>query len=226
MAVILVGDMRNSPEPVPDEHLAIVLAAGGSARLGYSKLRLRRNDETLVHRAARIAAETRPRRLLVVSGAEAEFVAQTLRDVPHEVVHNAAWREGLGSSLRAVAHVVAHSDMQVLLLACDQPALEVAHLQRLLAGARATATGVAATAYEGTVGIPIVVPSHWFSTPEAFAGDAGFRHRLRGLPSQSFFRLEAPELAVDIDLPQDVENAVSHGQLDAGSGECARRDVE
>ena len=47
-------------------HDAVVLAAGGSRRLGQPKQLLTRDGETLVHRGVRLAMETAPRRLLVI----------------------------------------------------------------------------------------------------------------------------------------------------------------
>ncbi len=195
-------------------HAAIVLAAGGSARLGRPKQLLTRDGETLVRRAVRLAAETSPSRLLVVVGASAGVVVPEL-DVPScEIVHNREWRDGLASSLRAAADVAVGFDGPVLVLGCDQPALERRHLTALLEGIPGAPSGAAATRYDHVPGVPVVVPSAWFSHHE-LSGDRGFGPSLRALPRGSLFLLEVPELGLDIDSPQDATNAVARGWLDA-----------
>jgi molybdenum cofactor cytidylyltransferase len=58
------------------------------------------------------------------------------------------------------------------------------------------------------------VPGEWFEDLDRH-GDHGFRDRLRSLPVDAIFRLQAPELARDIDTPADLREAVQAGLLDA-----------
>ena len=122
--------MNASPLP----HVAVVLAAGGSRRLGQPKQLLKRDGETLVHRAVRLALETKPQRVLLVVGGHAQAMRDAVADLDVEVVMNAGWEEGLASSVRAAAVALAGNQARCLLLACDQPALQHSHLQQLLEG--------------------------------------------------------------------------------------------
>lgn len=194
-------------------HVAVVLAAGGSTRLGTPKQLLRRDGETLLHRTVRLVAATRPVRVIVVLGAQHEWFAAELTDMAHTHVVNADWHLGLAGSLRAAAsHVPA--DHTALIVACDQPALEQHHLRALLTGAHTTASGSGATDLGGVMGIPAVVPGAWFQALDG-SGDRGFRDRLRGLPAGVVFRLHAPELARDIDTPADLHEAIAVGLVDS-----------
>lgn len=202
------------PEQKPEhKHVAVVLAAGGSSRLGMPKQLLRRNGETLIHRVVRLVAATRPVRVIAVLGASHDRLARELVDIPHTSVLNADWHRGLAGSLRAAAPHVPH-DHAALLVACDQPALEQHHLHALLVGARAAASRSAATDIGSVLGIPAVVPGAWFADMDA-DGDHGFRNRLRGLASDAIFELHAPELALDIDTPADLQEAIAQRLLDA-----------
>lgn len=203
--------MEPGQEP-EQKHVAVVLAAGGSSRLGMPKQLLRHDGETLLHRAVRIVAATRPVRVIVVLGASHDRLARELADIPHTSVLNADWRKGLAGSLRAAAPHVPH-DHAALLVACDQPALELHHLQALLAGARTAPSRSAATGIGIVLGIPAVVPGSWFEDMDT-AGDHGFRDRLRRLASAAIFRLQAPELALDVDTPADLQVAIGRGLLD------------
>lgn len=194
-------------------HLAVVLAAGGSTRLGQPKQLLRRNGETLIHRAVRLAAATLPCRLLVVTGANAALIDDELRSCECEIVYNDAWREGLASSLRAASGSIAGFDGPVLVIGCDQPALEQEHLALLLEGAHRCAASTAATLHAGLPGVPAIVPAAWFADI-TLTGDRGFGARLREIPRDTLFLLDAPELEIDLDTPHDVENAIASGWID------------
>lgn len=194
-------------------HAALLLAAGGSRRLGRPKQLLTRDGETLVHRAARLLRETAPRRLVVVVGARREAIEAAIAGLDAEPVANDDWQAGLSGSLRSAARAMAGFDGAVLVAACDQPAMEARHLQALLAGARDAASRCAATPHDGLPGIPAVVPAAWL--PQAAqAGDRGLAARLRALPRDALFLLDAPALAFDIDTPIDVDAAVARGWLD------------
>lgn len=195
-------------------HVVVVLAAGGSTRLGRSKQLLRRDGETLVHRAVRLAAATQPARLLAVVGGDVESVAAELEACDCELVYNDAWRDGLASSLRAAAAHLADFDGPVLVLGCDQPALEQEHLRLLLEGANRSTAHAAAAVHAGLPGSPAVVPSAWFADV-ATTGDRGFGKRLRALPEGSLFLLDGAELEADIDTAEDLDLAIANGWLDA-----------
>lgn len=199
-------------------HAAVVLAAGGSTRLGQPKQLLTRDGEPLVHRAVRLAAATAPRALLVVVGANADLISAALADLPHTVIPNRDWSSGLGGSLRQAGRQVSNDVACVLVLACDQPALEAHHLQALVEGAGSASSGCAATLHGDALGVPAVVPRAWFDEADAMEGDAGFGHRLRRLPAGAVFALRAPELSLDIDTPGDLEQARASGRVDPAPG--------
>lgn len=195
------------------DHAAVLLAAGGSTRLGRPKQLLRRDGETLIHRAARLALATAPRELLVVLGAHAATLQREVADLPHRAISNPNWSDGMGSSLGAVAAQARRYD-SVLILACDLPALEAMHLQQLVAGARGAPSGCAALRWRDAAGMPAVVPGAWFAEFDAAPADTGFRRRLRALPAGSVWLLDAPAIAFDIDTPADLDAAIEAGLLD------------
>ncbi|HZX78568.1 nucleotidyltransferase family protein [Lysobacter sp.] len=199
-------------------HAAIVLAAGGSRRLGRPKQLLTRGGETLVHRMVRLALETAPSRLVVVTGAHAMSVEGAIAGLAGvECVRNPQWNEGMASSLRRAAQVLAEArsaeaNGHVLILACDQPALEAHHLQALLQGAARSPDACVATVHGERLGIPVVVTRSLLASARNLGGDRGLGGRLTAL--RSVWRLHAPELALDIDTTQDVAQAVQNGWLD------------
>ncbi|MET0807736.1 MAG: NTP transferase domain-containing protein [Pseudoxanthomonas sp.] len=196
-------------------HVAIVLAAGGSRRLGRAKQLLERDGETLVHRAVRLALATRPLRTLLVTGGHGDAVASAVHDLDVEIVSNTAWQEGLASSLRAAALALAGNAAACLVLGCDQPALQLGHMQKLLEGAAVSASACAATAHGTAAGIPVVVSAAMLAEEaHRLSGDRGLRAALQRLPDGSVHLLHAPELQFDLDTPAHVQHAIAAGWVD------------
>ena len=194
-------------------HAAVVLAAGGSTRLGRPKQLLTRDGETLVHRAARLAIATGATRVLVVTGAQAEDVAGAVSDLPVECLVNPRWNEGLAGSVRVALDALAAHDRATLLLTCDQPALDLVHVQALLAAARAAPSGSAATRFGDRVGVPAVVAPTMLRAARDLQGDRGLRDVLNAAGA-GVIACDAPDFGVDIDTPEDIAVAVAKGWLD------------
>ncbi|GHC11610.1 hypothetical protein GCM10010080_29280 [Thermomonas carbonis] len=194
-------------------HAVVVLAAGGSTRLGQPKQLLTRDRETLVHRAVRLALQTAPAQVLVAVGAQADVIAENVADLQCEIVRNAEWQSGMAGSLHAAGTRLIKDIQRVLVLVCDQPGLERQHLDALLEGAGAAESGCAATVHGDTLGVPAVIPRGWFGSMQ-MAGDRGFGVRLGQQRAAGVFQLEAPELGMDIDNLHDLACARKQAWLD------------
>ncbi|UYB53698.1 nucleotidyltransferase family protein [Xanthomonas sp. AM6] len=196
-------------------HAALILAAGASRRLGHAKQALTRDGEPLLRRAARVALATAPARCVVVLGAQAEALRPALDGLPVEVVRNPDWSSGMGGSLDCLRAVV-RDDTAIthsLVLGCDQPALDAAHLHDLLAAATRAASGCAVSAYAGVRGMPAVVAHHRWRELR-LSGDEGLRALFEAMAPESLGCIVAPALALDVDTQQDVLAAVERGWLD------------
>ncbi|HPF72786.1 MAG: nucleotidyltransferase family protein [Rhodanobacteraceae bacterium] len=198
-------------------HVALILAAGGSRRLGRPKQLLTRDGETLVHRACRLAMATSPERLLLVTGAFEEQVLAAVADMALEVAHNPDWEQGLATSLTVAAKRLPDSDQPVLILGCDQPALEATHLLALLRAVGDLEHGRrcdhAATRYVDAVGMPALVPASELQRVSV-SGDTGLRKILNRLDADAISIIDAAELALDIDTDDDLRSARERGVLD------------
>ena len=195
-------------------HAAVVLAAGGSTRLGRPKQLLTCNGETLVHRAARLALASGASRVLVVIGAYADDVGAAVGDLPVTCLVNARWREGLAGSVRLAAETLVDHEGSTLLLACDQPALDASHLHALQTAAEHVSSGLAATGFDGRLGVPAWLSAdilrHARTLPD---GDCGLRGVLNAGVSD-IAACDAPSLVHDIDTLDDLAFAIAKGWLD------------
>lgn len=184
---------------------AVVLAAGASRRLGQPKQLVPIEGESLLRRTARLALEAGCAPVVVVLGFEAERMAEELAGLPAEMVVNAQWLSGMGSSLACgvAAALRARPEMDaLLLLVCDQPRLTANHLRRLLARHAAGSAPVTASAYAGRAGVPAIFAPALFSDLESIEGDQGARGLISRHGAQT---VDWPDGACDIDLPDDLE---------------------
>ena len=177
----------------------LVLAAGGSSRLGRPKQLVHFGSESLVRRAASLALSVGAPWVGVVVGARGMRIRAELRDLRVAVIANRRWRDGLSASLRAGLARVPRSAAYLLVLAVDQWRLETADLQALLRRAQ-PATAVAAL-YGGRAGVPAVFPRGWWSKLRCLTGDSGAAQLLRAIPVVT---VAIERAALDLDERSDL----------------------
>jgi molybdenum cofactor cytidylyltransferase len=163
----------------------LVLAAGGSTRMGRPKQLIERGGRTLVRNAILAALEGGCDPVAVVVGAHAARVRREAAGLEATIIEHRRWREGLGSSIaRGLAELRRLSDEPdaVMLLLCDQPSLAAGVVRRLARAwrraSRRAGTTMAACEYAGTLGTPAVFGRAEFARLAKLAGDRGAQRLL------------------------------------------------
>ncbi len=183
----------------------VLLAAGGSRRLGRPKQLLRRQSRPLLLHAieaARAAAPGAP--LVVVLGAHRLRLRLVVRRAAPAaiVIANARWADGLASSLQAALEAVPRTTRAILVQLVDQPRVDANALRRLLDAWRRRPEIPAAARYDNRAGVPAVLPRGAWRSVRALRGDSGARTLLRD--AQVLTLVDMPQAAVDLDTPEDV----------------------
>jgi CTP:molybdopterin cytidylyltransferase MocA len=187
------------------EIACIVLAAGGSRRLGVPKQLVRHRARPLLLHAVAAARGALPNApLIVVVGAQALRLRLTLRRArcAAHIVANSLWAQGLATSLRAGLEAAPRTSRAALVLLVDQPRVNTATLERLLAAWRRHPHAPAAASYGGRSGVPAILPRRLWTELRSLHGDQGARAVLRG--NSALTLVDMPEAALDIDTPADL----------------------
>jgi molybdenum cofactor cytidylyltransferase len=184
---------------------AVILAAGASTRMGTPKQLLELEGKPLVVRAVEAALASPAWPVVVVLGAHEEQIRPALARLPVLIAENAAWSEGMASSIRTGVMTLGQFSRAidaVVIALCDQPAFSAAVIAQLVAAQRTTGRSIVAAHYHGRNGAPALFMREHFPALTALTGEEGARALLNGDPSQ-IATVDLPALALDLDTPGD-----------------------
>lgn len=182
---------------------AVILAAGGSSRLGQPKQLLLHEGRTLIRRAVDAAAGCRP--VVVVTGRDGSRVEGELEGCEVSFARNPEWERGIGSSIRVGVRRALEMEpgMEALfVLVCDQPFLTKDVLAALRASRAAGGKAAAACGYGGGLGVPALFGRELLDELLSLPDGSGSRQLIAGL-AENVATVAFPEGAMDIDTPQD-----------------------
>lgn len=177
---------------------AIVLAAGASSRFGSPKQLIMLGGETLLERAVRVASEAG---LNPIYGIIPNDFSHESMPYPMISVVNPGAIEGIASSIRCGIRAVENTVGTLsgsIILACDQPAMTVKHLEQLALGG----PEVLASSYAGRKGIPAYFPKEVLRKLLTLRCDTGAREFLKAARA-----IDLPGGELDIDTIEDLHRA-------------------
>jgi molybdenum cofactor cytidylyltransferase len=192
----------------------VILAAGGSTRLGQPKQLVAYRGRSLLRHAAEVATGTLCRPIVVVLGAHAAEIEAEVRDLPVRVTENPHWTRGLATSLRRGVEILEAAEEEigaVVIMLCDQPLVSVPAIDGLVQAYRSGGKPIIASAYDGILGVPALFDRRLFPELLALEGEEGARRIIARHP-RDVHGIPFPGGTLDIDTPQDCE------QLHAGAG--------
>lgn len=149
----------------------LVLAAGGSKRLGRPKQLLPYGEATVLDRVLETARQCRFDQLLCVVGGSAEEIKATVELDGIQVVENPEFGEGCSSSIAAALTAVDPTAELLVLMLGDQPGVSAGAVRALIEG-RGQAP-LAACAYDDGRGHPFAFARETFEELARLHGDKG-----------------------------------------------------
>lgn len=186
--------------------VGVLLAAGSSERFGVpNKLLASLNGERVVVHAARTLCDAALARVVVVLGYDAEAVRAALDGFDVGFVFNAAYRDGISSSVQAGVDAAAAADADaVLFLPADMPAVSPTTVDLLVDAYRGGIGTALAAAHDGTRGNPVLFDARHFDALRDLDGDGGGRPVLFDADDAALVDADDPGVLEDIDTERDL----------------------
>lgn len=186
---------------------AIVLAAGGSTRMGRPKQLIQINGESLIDRAARIAIDSNFDPIVIVLGSDAQTISRELSDLKIDCVVNEAWKTGIGSSIRRgvdrVLSIAPRIDAIAILL-CDQPRITSQKLRKMHEHFVRGGKPVCVSKFGDSIGPPVIVGREFFDALQTLPDAAGAKSVWENHP-ESVCEFKCEEASFDLDTPADLD---------------------
>lgn len=196
---------------MPTKIVAAILAAGASSRFGSPKQLAKIGNKTLVDLALDALSSARLEHTCVVLGCNFEVINDHLQkrqkstEFDFHILQNLDWNSGLSTSIHtATKFAIAENATHLLLLACDQPFVSPALIQKLLMFANETThkNDIIACNYENSAGIPAIFPNIYFDDLLELTGDKGAKPVI--LNSTSPVLIEFSDGSRDVDYPDEL----------------------
>ncbi len=182
---------------------AVVLAAGSSTRFGRTKQLEQFEGMSLAAGALRKAESVCGKRSVLVTGKDWQEVATTCEPLAGYFVINNDYEQGLASSIACGVRSVAESADAILLMLADLPLVTTEHLTKLVNAWAESPRTIVASAFEDTLGPPVVFPKADFHALLQLTGDRGAQPIIDA-NKERVQAIACEEAAFDIDRPEDL----------------------
>ena len=206
---------------MPDKSVsAVILAAGGSTRMGQPKQQLEINGKPLV----KIISEN------ILASIADEIVIVTQPDLPLlgdneypdiKRVVNDKWQTGQSSSMKAGLEAVSPESDAVLFFMADQPMIDTDTINYLITVFHKTDKSIVAPLYNGKKGAPVLFSRSIFEELKIIDGDKGGRDLLNKYPVE-YVDINSPLAGMDVDTPEEYSRLKEMMEKVQGAGHKAQ----
>jgi len=183
----------------------VILAAGGSTRLGTPKQLIKGPDGiSLIRIVCTLINSIECKQKWIVLGANHESIQSELHGIEIPVIINPEWKSGIASSIKIAVEVLTKkNDLDGLMfVVCDQPYLNKKILDAILYTFQNTSRYIVASKYKDVLGTPALFHSSFFPELLKLSGDKGAGKIIyENLSQTAIIRFE--EGIVDIDTRED-----------------------
>lgn len=192
----------------------VLLAAGGSVRLGQAKQLLRIEGEALVRRRARSLLKLGPASLVVVTGCQSDEVGEQLDGLPVQIVFNPNWQQGMGSSIAVGVKNLPAEVKGAMIVLCDQWRVTEADLKRLILAWNSDISGIVSSHWNEDnsyiFGAPAIFSGNIFRELICLSGDQGAKQVIQNNKDRTRF-VTVENARFDLDEPGDLQQLPKGG---------------
>lgn len=183
----------------------LILAAGSSSRMGVAKQLLPAGDTTLLGIAINNALQTKVGNIYCVLGAKADEIQNSIKVKDIEFIINSDYKTGLSSSIKkGINHLQSQNYDAILMTLGDQPYVDFNILNEMINVFKTQPHKIIASGYGEKVGIPVIIPKHYYPEFLKLTGDKGAKQFLNNNTEQIV--VFNNEHLMDIDTKEDYES--------------------
>jgi molybdenum cofactor cytidylyltransferase len=183
----------------------IILAAGGSSRMGKPKQLLSVNGQPLLLHVVDHALSTSAQQVMVVLGSQPDLHADLLESYPVDIVINYTWEKGIGNSIKTGVRSLLNRHKQldgILLMVSDQPVITYEYLLTLMNTFKDSDKSIIASSYSNTLGVPAIFAKDHFDQLMELEDSQGAK-TLMIKHNEKVLTIDCPQGAIDLDTPED-----------------------
>ena len=188
----------------------VILAAGGSARMGSPKQLLKYKEQSLLNNIAHIAVELKNVIPLVVVGAKSELMIQDLSGIEIDIFVNKDWADGMSTSIKTgLAKIIDINPLieACIFVVCDQPFVSLQLLQSLINKYEQAQKGIIACEYDGIIGTPVLLTKEYFTQLNLLTQEEGAKKIVKQNPNNLAI-IKFINGEIDIDTKEDYKKLI------------------
>lgn len=206
---VLIGSLHHPGSEGPifsaySRTAGIVLAAGGSERLGQPKQLLDWCGKPFVLQVVQNALSAGLLPVTVVTGSDRAQVEDALAGVPVKCIHNPHWAQGQSTSMKVGLAALPVKCERVMFLLSDQPQISPVMIRQLIERQNAQQAPITAPMVQDQRGNPVLFGKETFDALKAISGDQGGRAVFSKFKVDYLTWIDRRD-AFDVDLEEDID---------------------
>lgn len=155
---------------------AIILAAGGSSRLGRPKQLLDWFGKPFVKQLVDFAQQMKLDPIVVVTGSSYEAIEQAVEEENIVIARNEDWQKGQSGSMQVGCHALQSQQTDAFIIfLCDQPQVSQELIEKMLLEAQREDIDIVATSVNGKICPPTLFKTKCIDGIITLQGDQGGR---------------------------------------------------
>jgi len=189
---------------------AIILAAGGSVRMGARKMLLPYRGMTIIEKVIEIVLKAGIDRIVVVTGSGKEEITKVIRRLPVEQCYNDNWKTGMLSSVKCGFRSLPETCRAAIVFLGDQPMIDVKTIEEVAYAYHKTGKGIIMPVYNKKRGHPLLIDTKYSDELEKLNPGEGLRMLAHKFPVDVLeVETDDPATLKDIDTPEDYRNELN-----------------
>ena len=185
----------------------VVLAAGGSVRMGQPKQLLKWRNKTFIEHVISIAKDSGLWPIVVVLGAYSDQIKKVIEPLSVQIVYNKDWKVGQSGSLLMGLEALPSDIGSAVFLLVDQPQIKPRLIQNLIEAHAGSLAPIVAPKIDGQRGNPVLFDRVTFPELMSLHGDIGGRGLFSRYKTHWVKWLDS-DMLYDVDTQEDYQRLI------------------